>query len=964
MPKFQSLSRLLIFHAMTLVIMLALYYAMMLVLIKNIHQEQTIMAFEAFRYEILSLKAPTDDDIETILEKPMFQDLSYQLILMLPSGQTFIHRASRPDEPKFAAVAFPVVNHQYHDKNSAHTITGRTLTATLDLKNDAQVYLVIRNRPVKIDWTAYPSWMPLMVAIALFIGALLFILNRRNNWEQLLSYTDNLIASAKDGYTPPPFDKAESPIEFLRLGHLLGRISHDLHQKNRRIKTISHRLDRLVDKAPLPMLMVMREGQISFFNQRFEQVFTTSFQRGTSYKLTDFVTGSDKATQQILNRLCDQKVARTLLVFGLEDQLAYQLHLTPWFGEHGQIHGFTVLLSGVDQWLEQINTLTRACDGQLQQINEMIRLRSVLGHELRTPLNAIIGTLDLIDPDDLTHEQKDILATLVQSSQAMLALLNDMLEMAKIESGKVAIIDEPVDIFRVSQNVSTLMIGSARRKGIELIYAFMPDCPRYIHTDHTRLRQILLNLLDNSVKFTASGHVALIVDLVTPDEMIALSQEKLQEKRAQIDDMLSDNDIKAIAPPIHHWLETIANKQQSWVRFRIMDTGIGISLDEQQRLFSFFNQANSQITRQFGGSGLGLAISNSFAHLLGGFILLTSEKDHGSCFDLFLPNQAPKFQPIYHPQDKFSRIHLIGIINSPLREDYLQRLALHLSFTAQIYHSMDERVASEITKGLSQLTNSQIPVLLIDYEYYSAAQNSTIQPLLNQLIHTPNLAKILMSMKPERGISSALLEQFDGFLNKPLDVALLLSELIRLTQESADSHGKNAYGNNEDHPPLVSNEVVGDIGLQRGANQPLQIKDNKDTQNPAKEHQPLILVVEDNPINQKITKKMLEKLGYQSLVAEDGEKALAVLDANRDDIALILMDCRMPVMDGLQATQAIRDKGDDITIIALTANNSDEDKEACLAVGMNEFLAKPINKVQLQTILDSFLASEKTAAQE
>lgn len=945
MPQFQSLKRLLTFYLMTLIMMLILYYAMMVVVLKKNHQEQSLQALAAFKFDILSLNAPSNDDIENILAKPMFQNLSYQLILMQPSGQTYIHRANRSDEPKFATVIFP---HQHSDD---YTLTNHVVTATFDLNNNAQVYLVIKHRPIHIDWTAYESWLPLIVAISLFIGALLFILKRRSNWEQVLTYTDQLINDTKESYVPPPFDNASSPIEFLRLGHLLGRISHDLHQKHRRIKMLNHRLERLVDKAPLPMLLVMRQGQISFFNQRFEQIFTTNFQRGISYKLTDFVTGSDKTTQQALSRLGDQKVARTLLVYGLEDKLAYQLHMTPWFGEHGQIHGFTAVLSNVDKWLNQTQTFERQLESQNQTILEMTRLRSVIGHELRTPLNAIIGTLDLIDSEDFTAKQKEILATLMQSSQSMLMLLNDMLEMAKIESGNAVIVDEPVDIFKVSQNTSTLMIGSARRKGLELVYAFMPNCPRYIHTDPIRLRQILLNLLDNSIKFTPSGHVALIVDFIDSDQMLCIAQDKLNEKKSKRDKALSTVAITHIEPPVHHWLEDIAQKQQSWIRFRIQDTGIGISEEEQQQLFSYFNQANSQIQRQFGGSGLGLAISNSFANLLGGFIVLTSQSDHGSCFDLFLPSQYPEFRPLYLSTHNFSHIHLIGVINNPIREYHLQRLGEHLALTTQLYATIDEIALDDIKATLSKLPATKTPILLIDYEYYLAAHETFAHNLFTQLIEIPNLAKILMSMKSERGISSALLDQFDSFLNKPLDVALLLSELTRLTQMPFDVNLKLLPPNlNQSHHP--------DAIPQLASSQSTALTSITDPIDPlTATKSSLILVVEDNPTNQKITQKLLEKLGYISLLAEDGEKALEVLKAHRQDIALILMDCRMPNMDGLQATQAIRAMGDDITIVALTANNSDEDKAECLAVGMNDFLAKPINKDQLKNVLVRFLST-------
>ena len=258
------------------------------------------------------------------------------------------------------------------------------------------------------------------------------------------------------------------------------------------------------------------------------------------------------------------------------------------------------------------------------------------------------------------------------------------------------------------------------------------------------------------------------------------------------------------------------------------------------------------------------------------------------------------------------------------------------------------------------------PILLLDYEYYEDitlalshqiniddknidAENKLEksedkarididkQQALNSLLSNTALPKILVSMKAERRIPSMLLDQCDGFLNKPLDVALSLSELLRLTLPVRQTL----------LPQITSQENKQQSSSPLGA-------DNAAHETLA----PLILVVEDSPTNQKIACKILEKIGYRSIVAEDGQQALDKLQAQRQEIALILMDCRMPVMDGLQATQAIRAQGDDIPIVALTANNSEEDKIACLQVGMDEFLAKPINKNKLQTVLQTLIKNQ------
>jgi CheY-like chemotaxis protein len=197
-----------------------------------------------------------------------------------------------------------------------------------------------------------------------------------------------------------------------------------------------------------------------------------------------------------------------------------------------------------------------------------------------------------------------------------------------------------------------------------------------------------------------------------------------------------------------------------------------------------------------------------------------------------------------------------------------------------------------------------------------------------------------------------LLEKFDGFLDKPINITLMLSELVRLSQSQSAA-------------PQISEPAP--TGLQtektNSASENLATKDQqanaemvKQTLAETKATTPLILVVEDNPINQKVTCKLLSKLNYRSVVAENGEQALALLKTHRQEVALILMDCRMPVMDGLEATQAIRDAGDDIAIIALTANDSAEDRVNCQQVGMNEFLTKPVQRDKLQDVLQRFIS--------
>lgn len=951
--------------------MLALYYVMMFLALKTQSQNHSQVVFMALKHETIEHAVPTEAEIEKILTKPFFQDISYQLILMMPSGQTYVYRHTQPSEQKFTNITFPTFTSPSISGGSSYQINKDTLTGSIRLETGHQIYVVLRHQPLGINWISYQFWLPLMAAIMLFTLALLYMLKRRTNWEQLVNYTESLPTSSKEAYTPPPFVRTKTTPEFLRLGHTLSRISYQLHNHHRRIKTLNQRLEHLVNQAPLPMLMVMREGQISFFNQRFEQVFTTAFQRDSNYSLTDFLTGSDKATQQLLQKLSTLRVTRNLLVYGLEDKQAYQLHITPWFGAHGQVHGFTVLLNNVDKLVRQADDL-RLQNQQLQlQIKEFTKLRSIIGHELRTPLNAIIGTLELIEANRLTPRQQEVLSMLTQSSQSMLAMLNDMLDMAKIKAGKADIVNEPTDIFKLGQHISDLMVGSARRQGINLLYFFAPDCPRYISTDGNRLRQILLNLLDNATKFTPSGYVALIVEPITYEQMRRITS--LDSKRTLTSTVRNQN-----LAPDNRLPNTVVNTgaNHQWMRFSVKDTGIGIADSEQHKLFSYFNQANMQISQKFGGTGLGLAISNSFAQLLGGFIQLDSEFGVGSNFALYLPCNAPTYQPIYHSHNSLTHIHLIAIVGQELCASFLQQVCSHLSLPVSIYTSLDSATVKQIDDQLNYEAHNLTPIMLLDYEYYethtstsshflestsstetdyqtksndnktneSKTNDNKNSRVIDKLLDTTSLPKILMSMKPERSITSSFLNQFDGFLNKPLDIALLLSELMRLTQPASSTQ--------------VNADMIDDI--ENTIESKVENKKEVSAEDNATEESltPLILVVDDNSINQKITCKLLDKLGYSCLIADNGRQALEQLEAQRQQIALILMDCRMPVMDGLQATQVIRGQGDDIPIVALTANNTDDDREACLLAGMDEFLAKPINKDKLQAVLQSLMIVE------
>ena len=974
MPQFQSLQRLLAFYTLTLLAMLSLYYFIMFHEMKNESKQHSVETFHTLQYQISELNNPINPAVKKIVEKPFLAGISYQLIFMMPSGQTFIYHQTEADEPEFTGIMFPSIETSLLSNKNTHstyTLSNEKLVGTIELKSGHKFYTILRHKPLNINWVSYRYWLPLMTAIMFFTLALLYTLKRRANWVQLLLYTDNLSSHAKEAYTPPPFVSKESTPEFLQLGHALSRINYQLHNNHRHITTLKHRLERLVDHAPLPMLMIMRQGQISFFNQRFEQVFSTAFQNDSNYKLTDFVFTEDESTQLLLQQLENLRVTRTLMVYGLANKKAYQLHITPWFGEHGQVHGFTVLLNNVNDLISQNEQLQQQNIEIQRQLDEFNTLKSTMGHDLRLPLEAMIDTLEPIDTSVLTVKEHQIVNTLIETSHAMLIMLNEMLDIGEIEVRKTRLNIETVDIYKIGQHVSHLVTKDARQHGLELLYFFTPDCPRLIDTDHKRLQTILRNLLDNAIRYTSSGYVVLTIEAVNTEQLSA-------KNTILVNDLVNGTTNKLV--PDNTNKKT--NPAHDWVRFSIQDSGIGLETTQRDKLHSYFNQTAqlgntqldqssysqkaSQIHTQVSQADVGLTTAHSFAKLLGGFIELHSTPDVGSTFDLYLPCQNPNYQPIYHLNQQLTRLHLIAIINQPLAAEHLKRLCTHLSITVTIFTSTDSVTLQQLNDELMQNQRTLAPILLLDYDYYESitlalsnqskmkdekgihanmveeqikeedlantlSSNIDRQHTLNHLLANVSLPKILLSMKSERRIASMLLDRCDGFLTKPLDVNLLLSELLRLT--------------------LPTRQILIQAADIKYNDSVVVSADNRSDEIIS----PLILVVEDSPTNQKIACKMLAKLGYRSVVAEDGQQALDILQAQRREIDLILMDCRMPVMDGLQATQAIRAQGDDIPIVALTANNTEEDRSACLKVGMDEFLAKPINKDKLQDVLTALI---------
>lgn len=946
MKKTQSLKQTLFFFIIALSSMMILYYFMLFQNLKQQQKNKTQAIFEYLLEDALSHQSNEQTDLDRIKQYPFLKNVSYQLILTTPSGQTIIKEHHAKNQSGKSRIRLP--HWERYDGMSHYQIDDYHLQGWISLENGHQLYVNLVHAPMVINWSAPQFWLPIVLMIFWLSLGLLYLLRHRNNWEKIIAYTNQISSQPQEKYQPLPLKNKDIGQEFLRLGYALSRLNYQVYKDHRRIWVLMQRLHRMVDNAPLPMLIINRNGKINFFNHKFEQMFMISFKRNTSYYLTDFVTGIDKSTHQILDKVSNQRIAKTLLVNHLQSHCTLQLHILPWFGEHGQIQGITGILNDITTLTNEIKQSQIQLQKQQNRLADFDRLWSVLGHELRTPLSGMIGMLELIDTDNLSQEQKETFATLQQTSDTMLHLLNDMLDVAKMDAGKLNISVKKTDILKLCQQVCDLMVGNARRQGIELLYFFNPNAPRFINTDEARLRQVLMNLIGNAIKFTKTGFVALIVDLIDKN----------------------DDRIKSAFSNLHpsplNTVNTDAEDASKWLCFSIKDTGIGIKPEEQKKLFSYFNQANDNISRQFGGTGLGLAISNNFTKMMGGRIHLQSKLYNGSVFSACFPYKENHYQPVYQFNMDLSGLCLIVFTSQGISAKFLRELFDYLSLPAIVRSGINENAIHNINQQLTKNLPLTIkPIIMVEYELYHRHD----MEILTQINGYRNIPKLLLSMMPERGISPMILEQYEGYLSKPLEIRALLSELIRLSQpnykkstkNTSLSHAQQSFNQflshlNQSTSP-TANTAATEVTHEQEANQQTPTQPETDKQESLTETatqvfaQPLILVAEDNLMNQKVACKVLNKLGYQSIIANNGQEAIDTLQQHRQEIRLILMDCRMPVMDGLTATRHIRSQHDSIPIIALTANDTDDDREACLKAGMDGFLAKPLKKDALETLL-------------
>jgi two-component system sensor histidine kinase/response regulator len=527
-----------------------------------------------------------------------------------------------------------------------------------------------------------------------------------------------------------------------------------------------------------------------------------------------------------------------------------------------------------------------------------------MSHEIRTPMNGVLGMAELLLDAGLNETQRRYAQTISKSGGALLTVINDILDFSKIEAGRLELDPIEVDVRELSEEALQLMAPAAHEKGLEMACLVAPDVPECIRADPVRLRQILLNLLANALKFTERGEVTVSIGLAAGGN--------------------AQRNAASVLP-------------RCLLNFTVSDTGIGISQEGQTRLFQPFSQADGSATRRFGGTGLGLAVSKQLVEMMGGEIGVHSEPGCGSSFWFTVrADILASVQPA--PQ----RADLVGVRVLIVEDNATNRTILLHQVTAL---GASCELAADGLAGLEAMRAA-----LVQGRPYHLAVIDMKMPRMNgiELIRAVRADTALCHMRLAMLTSLAAAGETaatraagaDAYLTKPVRREELLNALARLTATTSAAPAATAV------PDTAPYQVATVAGRHEG---PLQ---------------GTVLLVEDNPINQGVAKAMLAKLGLQWQLASDG--AQAVDQVREHDFDLVLMDCQMPVMDGYQATAAIRGlpggRGEKLPIIALTANAMQGDEQTCRDAGMNGFLAKPYSLAELRATLAGWLAGAPGAA--
>ncbi len=572
-----------------------------------------------------------------------------------------------------------------------------------------------------------------------------------------------------------------------------------------------------------------------------------------------------------------------------------------------------------DSLEEQVKERTLDLQAALEKAEVSARIKSeflaTMSHEIRTPMNGVIGMLDLLATSKLNKEQQHRLKLARNSANALLSLINDILDFSKVEAGKLELEIIDFDLRSMLGDFAEAMAVQAQQKGLEVILDIKNIEESVVKGDPGRIRQLLTNLVGNSIKFTEQGNIIIFVELI---------QDGLQKDQTQLQ-----------------------------MHCKISDTGIGIPVDKIEFLFDSFSQVDSSTTRKYGGTGLGLAIVKKICTLMGGDIKVSSEEGKGSCFEFYLYLQRSNSSHIVMPEFDVKTLNLLVVDDNAINREVLCSQLEYWGISV-----VEAENAETALKICEQRIKTDIPffdIALLDMQM-PVMDGAELGRRLQADPRFKTMKLVMMTSMNHRGDARFFAELgFSAYFPKPATTQDLFNALAIIGDE----------GNALQAEPVLTHHYLQGIHMaesQQKSDVNTAPETNVETAEEAESYswpaQTRILLVEDNKVNQLVARGILKNLGLSVEIANNGQEALDRLNQSsvENPFTLILMDCQMPVLDGYEASNKIRlgegsDRYRSLPIIAMTANSMAGDREKCLLAGMSDYLSKPVDSERLLNML-------------
>ncbi len=651
----------------------------------------------------------------------------------------------------------------------------------------------------------------------------------------------------------------------------------------RSLRESLHFLQRLIDTIPNPIFYKDINDKFQGCNLAFERFVNLSREEIIGKTVYDIypVEQASRLAKNDADLLSKPGILVNETALNLNDGRKADVifNTATYSNEDGTLAGLVGVIIDITERKQAEAELRHAKEAAEEAARVKAEFLANMSHEIRTPLNAVIGMAGLLLDAALSPEHKDYVETIRSSGDALLAIINDILDFSKIEGGSMELERHPFDIRGCIEESLDLSAAIAAKKDLNLVYEIDDQTPEAVTGDLTRLRQILVNLISNAVKFTEEGEI-----------LVSVSSRRLGGDYYEF-------------------------------HFAVKDSGIGISIDNMNRLFKSFSQIDASTTRKYGGTGLGLAISKRLVEMMGGTIWAESDIGKGSIFHFTIIAEARLAEPkAYQSSDQpvLAGKRLLIVDGRETNLKIMKNLAL-------LWHMLPE-TATNVKDALDLVRTSDFDVAILSTEAQgrdvwerevqeNESQGRNLLSSASEIRqHQRNLPLILSTSFGLKKFDEC--SQFNAFLTRPIKPSQLYESLKKIFDKSAV-------------------EVVLPVKQSNGV------------------YKLRILLAEDNVVNQKVALRLLKKIGYRADLAANGLEVLEALEHLHYDV--VLMDIQMPEMDGLEATRIIRERlppKDQPIIIAITAYALKGDRERCLMAGMDGYISKPVKMSELADALE------------